>query len=96
VPPAAQKVLGLGRTRLRPDADGERIATLQLKDGAKFTLVGTPEHLRFKEPEVSLTEEWDLSYPARGQDGNVLPPAVDPRNLRCVQKIIKDRPIIVS
>ena len=95
VPPAAQKIIGLGRTPIRGDIDANRISTLNLKDGAKFTLVGTPEHLRFKEPEVPPPEEWDLSYSSR-QDASVLAPHRDPRNLRRVEQIIKKLPITVG
>lgn len=100
MPPDAQKILGLGRGKLSTDSDGQRIGTLGLKDGAKFTLVGTPEHLRFKEREgPPPLDEWDLAYPTRGRDlgaSNALPPALDPRNVRRVEQIIRKREITVG
>jgi ubiquitin-like domain-containing CTD phosphatase 1 len=83
VPPAAQKIIGLCRTQLRSDMDSTRIGTLNIKDGVKFTLVGPS------------ADEADVSYPARGSDGKMLDPAVDPRNLRRVQQVIKEFPLTV-
>lgn len=94
VPPAAQKIIGLCRTQLRSDMDSTRIGTLNIKDGVKFTLVGTPEKDQFQGPGPSA-DEADVSYPARGSDGKMLDPAVDPRNLRRVQQVIKEFPLTV-
>lgn len=100
VPPDAQKILGLGRGKLSSDADGSRIGTLAgVRDGAKLTMVGTPEHLRFKYDGPPPEAEWDFAYPSARPTNLVtptaLPPALDPRNLRRVEQIVKTREITV-
>lgn len=57
VPPARQKLIGLSKGKLPPEADPLRFATLGIKKGCKFTMIGTPEELSFKDPkDVFLTE----------------------------------------
>ncbi|TXT15870.1 hypothetical protein VHUM_00373 [Vanrija humicola] len=98
VPPDAQKILGLVRGKLGGDVDGTRIGTLGVKPNAKFTLVGTPEHLRFKEREgPPPPDEFDIAYSSARPSGarKLIPPAEDPRNKRQVEKIIIKYPITV-
>lgn len=98
VPPDAQKILGLVRGKLGGDVDGVRIGTLGVKPNAKFTLVGTPEHLRFKEREgPPPPDEFDIAYSSARPSGarKLIPPADDPRNKRQVEKIIIKYPITV-
>jgi ubiquitin-like domain-containing CTD phosphatase 1 len=57
VPPARQKLIGLSKGKLPPEADPVRFATLGIKKGCKFTMIGTPEELSFKDPkDVFLPE----------------------------------------
>jgi hypothetical protein len=57
VPPARQKLIGLSKGKLPPEADPLRFATLGIKKGCKFTMIGTPEELSFKDPkDVFLPE----------------------------------------
>ncbi|KAL1412797.1 hypothetical protein Q8F55_000545 [Vanrija albida] len=98
VPPDAQKILGLVRGKLGGDVDGVRIGTLGVKPNAKFTLVGTPEHLRFKEREgPPPPDEFDIAYSSARPSGarKLIPPAEDPRNKRQVEKVIIKYPITV-
>jgi ubiquitin-like domain-containing CTD phosphatase 1 len=98
VPSEAQKILGLTKTKLSPQSDGLRLAAVGIKDGARFQMVGTPVHLRFKErvgpppPDDGI----DINYPARGLDGRYIAPAQDPRNQRKVAELVKNYPITVS
>lgn len=98
VPPPAQKILGLGKAKLSAQVDGSRLAAVGIKNGARFQMVGTPEHLRFKEREGPPPPEdgVDINYPTRGPDGRYISPAQDPRNLRKVAELVAKYPITVS
>ncbi|CAK9784221.1 unnamed protein product [Cutaneotrichosporon oleaginosum] len=97
VPADAQKIMGLTKAKLSSDADGLRLAAVGVKNGARFQMVGTPVHLRFKErvgpppPDDGL----DINYPARGRDGRYVAPEEDPRNLRKVAELVKNYPITI-
>ncbi|GMK57482.1 hypothetical protein CspeluHIS016_0403160 [Cutaneotrichosporon spelunceum] len=97
VPTDAQKILGLTKTKLSMETDGSRLAAVGIKDGARFQMVGTPVHLRFKEREgPRLPEDGiDINYPARGSDGQFIAPAKDPRNQRKVAELVKKYPITI-
>ncbi|RSH91132.1 hypothetical protein EHS25_010308 [Saitozyma podzolica] len=104
VPPARQKLIGLSKGKLPPEADPLRFATLGIKKGCKFTMIGTPEELSFKDPkDVFLPEvldDFDVTYASHpagisGKKRRALPPADDPRNKRKVTEIVKTRPITV-
>lgn len=87
VPAAAQKIVGLTRGKLSPSVDSEPVSTLAIKTGTKFTLIGTPEHLRIN--LVALDQGPDVDY-AEAQD---IDPASDPRNLRRVDELVRRLPI---
>jgi len=57
VPPVRQKLIGLTKGKLSAELDSTRFGTLGVKPGAKFTMIGTPEDLSFKDPsDVKLPE----------------------------------------
>jgi ubiquitin-like domain-containing CTD phosphatase 1 len=66
VPAVRQKLIGLIRGKLGDEFDSTRFASLGVKKGCKFTMIGTPEDLTFKDPsemvlpEVSLTMSKEL------------------------------------
>ncbi|BEI80681.1 hypothetical protein CcaverHIS002_0112100 [Cutaneotrichosporon cavernicola] len=97
VPAEAQKILGLTKVKLSAQTEGSRLAAVGIQDGARFQMVGTPVHLRFKErvgpppPDDGI----DINYPARGSDGRFIAPAQDPRNQRKVAELVKKYPITI-
>ena len=57
VPPVRQKLIGLTKGKLSAELDSKRFGTLSVKHGVKFTMIGTPEDLSFKDPsDVKLPE----------------------------------------
>ena len=67
MPPVRQKLVGLTKGLLSAELDSVRFGSLGVKDGCRFTMVGTPEELSFKDPsEVKLPdvrgegEDWSL------------------------------------
>jgi ubiquitin-like domain-containing CTD phosphatase 1 len=63
VPPVRQKLIGLSKGKLSTDLDAARFGTLGVKRGCKFTMIGTPEELSFKDPsEVDLPEVGTSSF----------------------------------
>lgn len=67
VPIAVQKIIGLTKGKLSPEMDSKRFGSLGLKrpGGAgviKFTLVGTPEELRFKDPGEVILPQVSASF----------------------------------
>lgn len=72
VPPERQKLIGLTKGKLSAELDSARFGTLGVKKGVRFTMVGTPAELSFKDPsqlklpDVSRDhklEEQGLTYP---------------------------------
>lgn len=50
VPPDRQKLIGLTKGKLSVELDSARFGTLGVKPQCKFTMIGTPEELSFKDP----------------------------------------------
>lgn len=50
VPADRQKLIGLTKGKLSAELDSARFGTLGVKKGVKFTMVGTPAELSFKDP----------------------------------------------
>ena len=57
VPPVRQKLIGLTKGKLSAELDSTRFGSLGIKPSCKFTMVGTPQELSFKDPsEVKLPD----------------------------------------
>lgn len=57
VPLVRQKLIGLTKGKLSTELDSTRFGSLGVKPNAKFTLIGTPEELSFKDPhQVKLRD----------------------------------------
>ncbi|EIW66772.1 hypothetical protein TREMEDRAFT_34604 [Tremella mesenterica DSM 1558] len=99
VPPVRQKLIGLTKGKLSPELDSTRFGTLGIKDGSKFTMIGTPEELSFKDPsQVTLpdvVDDFDVRYPRHLDGKNRVSPADDPRNLRRIEQKVKEIPITI-
>ena len=55
-----QKIIGLTNGKLSAELDSTRFGVLGAKDGSKFTMIGTPEEMSFKDRyDVKLP---DVSY----------------------------------
>lgn len=55
VPAVRQKLIGLTKGKLSAELDSTRFGTLGVKPNVKFTMIGTPEDMSFKDPgEVKL------------------------------------------
>jgi ubiquitin-like domain-containing CTD phosphatase 1 len=57
VPPVRQKLIGLTKGKLSAELDSTRFGTLGIKKGIKFTMIGTPEELSFKDPNDLVLPE---------------------------------------
>lgn len=55
VPPERQKIVGLSKGKLSNEMDSVRFGALGVKDGIKFTMIGTPEADSFKDRAVKDT-----------------------------------------
>ena len=100
VPPVRQKLIGLTKGKLPVELDPTRFGTLGVKDGTKFTMIGTPEDLSFKDPhEINppeVRDDFDIQYPSHLEGKGQVAPAEDPRNIRRVQQKVKECPITVG
>jgi len=57
VPPVRQKLIGLTKGKLSAELDSTRFGTLGVKNPCKFTMIGTPEDMSFKDPDsVNMPE----------------------------------------
>ncbi|KAK8858593.1 HAD hydrolase, family IIID [Kwoniella newhampshirensis] len=100
VPRDNQKLIGLlpgSKGKLGTEHDAKRFATLGVKKGGKFVLVGTREEERFKDPiegmRGEVTDDFDVQYSNAPTQPKAVAPADDPRNKRKVQEIVKKSPI---
>ena len=58
VPPLRQKLVGLTKGKLSSELDSTRFGTLGVKKGlVKFTMIGTPEGLDFRDPDRVILPE---------------------------------------
>ncbi|WVQ85088.1 HAD hydrolase, family IIID [Cryptococcus sp. DSM 104549] len=99
VPRDGQKLIGLlpgSKGKLGAEHDALRFATLGVKKGGKFVMVGTTVEERFRDraPAPEIQDDFDVSYSSKAGDKAVAP-ADDPRNKRKVQEIIDKVPITV-
>ncbi|KAH9950185.1 HAD subfamily IIID h [Amylocystis lapponica] len=90
VPPERQKILGLVKGKLPPDE--ERIGNLQLANGKKFTLVGTPEGHEIKDPSQleflpDVVNDLDVDFSAN--PAAAVAYQNDQRNLRKIKEHTK-------
>ncbi|WWD18485.1 HAD hydrolase, family IIID [Kwoniella shandongensis] len=95
-----QKLIGLlpgSKGKLGTEHDAKRFATLGVKKGGKFVLVGTREEERFKDPTEwmrgEITDDFDVAYSNAVTQAKTVAPADDPRNKRLVQEIVNKSPI---
>jgi ubiquitin-like domain-containing CTD phosphatase 1 len=50
VPPIRQKLIGLSKGKLSSELDSARFGSLGVKKECRFTMIGTPEDMSFKDP----------------------------------------------
>ncbi|KAK1925545.1 HAD-like domain-containing protein [Papiliotrema laurentii] len=101
VPPVRQKLIGLTKGKLSAELDSTRFGTLGIKKGIKFTMIGTPEELSFKDPNdlvlPEIVDDFDVEYSSQmtKKAKNAIAPADDPRNKRKIQEKVETCPISV-
>ncbi len=62
VPPERQKLIGLTKGKLSVELDSARFGTLGIKQQCKFTMIGTPEELSFKDPSDARLPDVSLLF----------------------------------